>query len=184
MGSAIPRALNRGAVASDPGTGRETDKDEYTVLMTGFGPFSPNYPLNPSHLLASSLPSTLPLYPTEPSSPPPDPTTTPSSNPTIRIITYPTAIRVSYSTVASLIPSLYTTTTTTTSSSESSPSDPPSTRSLAPDFVIHMGMAAGRAYYTLETGAWRDGYDRRKTDGGRDVDGQVVRSAVLEGDED
>ncbi|WEW58091.1 pyroglutamyl-peptidase I [Emydomyces testavorans] len=117
-------------------------EEDIHVLVTGFGPFKTN-PLNPSFLIASSLPATTPA----PS----------SSNPkrrTIRIHSHPSPLRVSYSNVRVGIPTIM------ECFKRAHDGQPP-------DFVIHIGMASTRHYYSVETRAHRDGY--RVTD----VDGQV-----------
>ncbi len=65
--------------------------------------------------------------------------------PTIRILVHPAPIRVSYPTVASLVPQLLI--------------------RYNPDYIFHIGMAGGRDYYALETIAHRDGYRIRDVDG-------------------
>ncbi|KAK5658769.1 hypothetical protein OQA88_1580 [Cercophora sp. LCS_1] len=70
------------------------EQDEITVLVTGFAPFKPEYPINPSWEIARTLPSYLP-----PSSS--------SSLPPIRLLVHPAPIHVSYSTVRALVPQLW-----------------------------------------------------------------------------
>jgi pyroglutamyl-peptidase len=67
----------------------------------------------------------------------------------VRLITYPEAIRVAYNDVHTLVPALL------TSYIDSI------------DLVLHIGMASGRAYYSLERLAHRDGYSKNA-----DVDGK------------
>ncbi|KAK5201219.1 hypothetical protein BJ546DRAFT_841468 [Cryomyces antarcticus] len=67
--------------------------DEVTVLVTGFGPFTDDWPVNPSFLIADSLP---PLLHPNPGHPTP-----------IRILVHPTPVRVAYSAVRELVPKLY-----------------------------------------------------------------------------
>ncbi|OAL22953.1 hypothetical protein AYO22_06861 [Fonsecaea multimorphosa] len=66
----------------------------------------------------------------------------------IKLIVYPSAIRVSYSTVSTTVPSLITT--------------------HDPDFILHIGMAGGRDCYSLETRGHRDHYRIKDVD---DCDG-------------
>jgi pyrrolidone-carboxylate peptidase len=73
--------------------------------------------------------------------PPPPQSTTPYE---IRLIVHPTPIRVSYATVATLLPQLI--------------------AQHSPDYIFHIGMAGGREHYTLETIAHRDGYKIRDVD--------------------
>lgn len=70
------------------------DKDrEITVLVTGFGPFQDQYPVNPSFEITKSLPEHLPA--------------TSSRDVSIRIIPYRHPIRVCYDDVRELIPKLH-----------------------------------------------------------------------------
>jgi pyrrolidone-carboxylate peptidase len=97
---------------------------------------------NPSHMIAVRLrsillPEPLPVFASTTSSSP--------LPPTIRLIAYPTPLRVSYQVVASLVPQLL--------------------AHYDPDYVFHIGMAGGRDYYALETRAHRDGYRIRDVDG-------------------
>lgn len=66
----------------------------------------------------------------------------------ITLIIHPSAIRVSYSTVSTLVPNLV--------------------KQHSPDFILHIGMAGGRDCYSLETRAHRDGYRIKDVD---DADG-------------
>ncbi|EXJ65679.1 uncharacterized protein A1O5_11206 [Cladophialophora psammophila CBS 110553] len=113
---------------------------EVKVLVTGFGPFK-SFLINPSWLIASALPEE--LYPS-PS------TDSPQKAPDYKItlIVYPSAIRVSYSTVSTTVPTLIST--------------------HNPDFVLHIGMAGGRDCYSLETRGHRDNYRIKDVD---DCDG-------------
>ena len=100
-----------------------------------------SFHVNPSQMIAVRLRSVLlPEAPTVFAS-------TPSSQapPSIRLIVYPTPLRVSYHAVASLVPQLL--------------------AHYDPDYVFHMGMAGGRDCYALETRAHRDGYRIRDVDG-------------------
>ena len=129
---------------------QEQEQKVVTVLVTGFGPFK-SFTTNPSHLIAKSLPEF--LYP-EPESfavdapahfaglAPPRPITTPA--PTIRLIVHPEQICVSYETVSKVDPELI--------------------AKHDPDFIMHIGMAGGRDYYTLETLARRDSYRIKDVD--------------------
>lgn len=152
---------------------------EIHVLVTGFGPFK-SFNINPSWLIASSLPSELsPLPPPESEPKDPTPQTTPihphypssllrnQSNqeestlrpPTtapykIIIHTYPDPVRVAYTPTATLIPSLLTPAAATT----------PEQRHY--DYVFHIGLAGGRDSYTLETLAHREGYTIPDVDDG------------------
>jgi len=116
-------------------------KDDLHVLVTGFGPFRDNA-VNPSYLIAQSLPSNLPW---------------PLSN--IHIHAHPTAIKVSYDTVLSTVPSLL----FTSSKSDESNAAPVGKPNF--DIVVHIGMANPRKWYGLERQAHRDGYDFEDVDG-------------------
>ncbi|KAL8715992.1 MAG: hypothetical protein Q9220_000659 [cf. Caloplaca sp. 1 TL-2023] len=134
--------------------GADETREEVKVLVTGFGPFGNNR-INPSHLIASTLPSSF----------------TADHLPTIRIVKA-SPIPVRYGTVRDVVPRLLFpqapapardqshTPTPLTSPLE----DRLSTESegaLEWDFVLHIGMAAPRKYYTMETCAHRDGYIAR-----------------------
>lgn len=131
-------------------SGPEHEQKVVTVLVTGFGPFK-SFTTNPSYLIAKSLPAF--LYP-EPNSfavdapanyaglAPTRPIT--STAPIIRLIVHSEQIRVSYETVAKMAPDLV--------------------AKHDPDFIMHMGMAGGRDYYTLETLARRDFYRIKDVD--------------------
>ncbi|MCJ1358130.1 MAG: hypothetical protein MMC33_008128 [Icmadophila ericetorum] len=140
------------------------NEDPIHVLVTGFGPFGQNI-VNPSYLIARSLPANLFL----PRLPP------------IQIHPHPAPLRVSYQTVREFVPSLL-----------FSPKQPPSpaANSHTPgssgpggaedipkqddvpnfDIVVFMGLAPGRSFFTLETQAHRDGYKWPDVDG-RDMKG-------------
>ncbi|OQV07224.1 hypothetical protein CLAIMM_11687 [Cladophialophora immunda] len=113
---------------------------EVKVLVTGFGPFK-SFLINPSWLIASALPDE--LYPSQS-------TVSPHKAPDykIKLLVYPSAIRVSYSTVSTTVPTLIAT--------------------HSPDFILHIGMAGGRDCYSLETRGHRDHYRIKDVD---DCDG-------------
>jgi pyroglutamyl-peptidase len=119
-------------------------------------PFRAQYPINPSWEIASRLPSVLP--PKKKASEPPadgprsgNPAST-KLTPPIRIHTYPQPVHVSYEVVRNLAPHLL--------------------DEHKPDYVLHIGMASGRAYYSVERRGHRDGYYMR------DVDGQLLGDDV------
>ncbi|KAF2105961.1 pyroglutamyl peptidase-like protein type I [Lophiotrema nucula] len=100
-----------------------------TVLVTGFGPFLQQLPNNSSWEIASTLPALLPAT---------------KDNPTpVHIHVYHEAVRVAYNQVVNLVPRLL---------------PPANTMSPKPDIILHIGLAAGRTYYTLEEGAHGRGY--------------------------
>ncbi|OGM50479.1 pyroglutamyl peptidase type I [Aspergillus bombycis] len=114
-----------------------TDPDEVSVLVTGFGPFKTNI-VNASYLIASSLPQSLELPSAEPS------VSGPASR-RISIHVHPSPIPVAYSTVRTAIPAIL-------------KDYAESHGGRRPDIVLHMGIAATRSYYSIETKAHRDSY--------------------------
>ncbi|RGP61972.1 pyroglutamyl-peptidase 1 [Fusarium sporotrichioides] len=123
------------------------EPDEITVLVTGFGPFRDQYPINPSWEIANSLPLHLPpLRAKDPSS-----RHAGAVLPKVRISVHPEPIRVNYQVVRGLVPSFY---------------DTP--RPF--DVVIHIGMAGPRPFYSIERRGHREGYKHP------DVDGEFVDS--------
>lgn len=146
--------------------------DEIKVLITGFGPFRDQYPRNPSSLIAHSLPSTFTLaHPPSTS----ELSTTSSATPkftTIRLVPYPKEIHVSFKTVRTLIPAIY-----------SSPSFPDYDPLYAQcSYIVHIGMARTANEYTVERQGHRDGYyiNRGTGDETRDVDGKTLRECEEE----
>ncbi|KAL1876424.1 hypothetical protein VTK73DRAFT_9290 [Phialemonium thermophilum] len=124
----------------------EPQQDELTVLVTGFGPFKEDFPLNPSWGIASRLPDYLP--PLRPKSGGRDPAVT---LPPVRLLVYPEPIRVSYETVRSLVPTLW------------GPDGPAQGRRI--DLAVHIGMAGPRPVYSLERRGHRDAYAMKDVDG-------------------
>ncbi|PYH44299.1 putative pyroglutamyl peptidase type I [Aspergillus saccharolyticus JOP 1030-1] len=111
-----------------------TEPDEMSVLVTGFGPFKTNL-VNASYLIASSLPPSF-IF----SSP------TPGSAPCrVSIHVHPSPIPVAYSTVRTTLPVIL-------------DDFAKAHGGRRPDIVIHMGIAATRNYYSVETQAHRDAY--------------------------
>ncbi|KAF0332653.1 hypothetical protein GQ607_000669 [Colletotrichum asianum] len=140
---------------SETGTmGSQIDShDEFTVLVTGFGPFKVQYPVNPSWEIAHSLPAYLPpLRAKNPKDHPSETTTTTTSRPLppVRILVHPEAIRVNYQTVRHLVPQLW---------------DPATHPRI--DAVVHIGMAGPRLFYSVERRGHRDGYAFPDVDGNR-----------------
>ncbi|KAF7594217.1 hypothetical protein BBP40_009921 [Aspergillus hancockii] len=115
-----------------------TDPDEISVLVTGFGPFKTNL-VNASYLIASSLPQSFDI----PSSASADGTIPTSRRVSIHVHSSP--IPVAYSTVRTTIPTIL-------------DDYARSHEGRRPDIVIHMGIAATRSYYAVETQAHRDSY--------------------------
>ncbi|KAF2685841.1 peptidase C15, pyroglutamyl peptidase I-like protein [Lentithecium fluviatile CBS 122367] len=122
-------------------------EEPVTVLVTGFGPFLAKYPRNSSWEIASTLPALIPATEDHP---------TP-----IHIHVNHEAVRVAYNHVIKFIPQRL------------PPANPMYPR---PDIVLHIGLAAGRPYYTLEKGAHGRGYGAIP-----DVDGERFPDEV--GDE-
>ncbi|KAI1807387.1 peptidase [Daldinia bambusicola] len=119
-------------------------KDELTVLVTGFGPFKEQYPVNPAWEITASLPDYLPPDRVK------DPTRqTPSALPPVRILKHG-PVRVNYQVVRDLVPILW---------------DSPEQKV---DYVIHIGMAGPQHVYSIERRGHRGGYDKQ------DVDGQFL----------
>ncbi|KAF1948206.1 peptidase C15, pyroglutamyl peptidase I-like protein [Byssothecium circinans] len=130
----MPRAWSTTARQPPP----EKGDDPVTVLVTGFGPFLGQVPINSSWEIASHLPALIPAS---------------LSNPTpIRIYVHHEPIRVAYRPVIALAPTLL---------PPSSPIYP------KPDIILHIGLAAGRPFYTLEEGSHARGYGSLT-----DVDGE------------
>ncbi|KAL5043347.1 hypothetical protein BDW71DRAFT_188173 [Aspergillus fruticulosus] len=112
------------------------DPEEISVLVTGFGPFKSNV-VNASYLIASALPPSISL-----------PTDTLEGTPAVRRIAihvHPSPISVAYSGVRTTIPSIM--------------DEYVKTHGRHPDIVIHMGIAATRNYYSIESKAHRDAYN-------------------------
>jgi len=124
MGSNGPTELSSAGIADD----------EIVVMVTGFGPFKSQYPINPSWEIVASLPPILSSSKSVPSSPP------------IRILTHPAPIRVTYTAVRELVPKLW-------------------AANPRIDFMVHVGMASGREFYSVERRGHRDGYAMRDVDG-------------------
>ncbi|CAI7638520.1 unnamed protein product [Penicillium bialowiezense] len=107
--------------------------NEISVLITGFGPFKTNL-VNASYLIASSLPPSF---------------TFPSPNKAdarrVSIHVHPTPIAVAYATVREAMPLIL---------EEFAASN----GGRRPDLIIHIGIAAPRPYYSVETLAHRDDY--------------------------
>lgn len=167
------------------GSNNAYGEEEINVLITGFGPFKQEYPLNPSWEIASRLPSVLPsLRAKQPS------TQKPPFIPPVNLHVHPEPIHVSYKTVRALVPKLWAPNFADSDSDSGSSSSVPTT-SEAPfseqlanpenvkeesekkqpkyDFAIHIGMAGPQPRWAIERLAHRDGYALR------DVDGEFLR---------
>jgi pyroglutamyl-peptidase len=124
------------------------DKGEkpVTVLVTGFGPFLERFPRNSSWEIASTLPALIPA--------------SPNNKTPIHIHVHHEPVRVAYNHVLGLVPSLL------------PPANPMYPK---PDIILHIGLAAGRNYFTLEQGAHGRGFDKTA-----DVDGQRFSDKLAE----
>ncbi|KAL5334249.1 hypothetical protein BJX70DRAFT_378779 [Aspergillus crustosus] len=111
------------------------DPEEISVLVTGFGPFKSNL-VNASYLIASSLPPTLSVLPNKSAGQ--------LTTRRIAIHVHPSPISVEYSAVRTTIPAIM--------------EDYVRTHGRQPDIVIHLGIAATRNYYSIESKAHRDAY--------------------------
>ncbi|KYK58182.1 pyroglutamyl peptidase type I [Drechmeria coniospora] len=120
------------------------DTKELTVLVTGFGPFRDQYPVNPSWEIAKSLPSHLPPLRAKDVSA----RRTVVDIPSVRILVHPTPIRVNYKVVRELVPSFWST-----------------YEGHNVDIAIHIGMAGPRPFYQIERRAHRTGYKSKDVDG-------------------
>ncbi|OAA68649.1 pyroglutamyl peptidase type [Niveomyces insectorum RCEF 264] len=176
----------------------DADSDEFTVLVTGFGPFRSEYPKNPSWEIARDLPAYLPPK----SKPALGPAVaaaaaaavrTDDSLPPVRIVVYPEPVRVNYQVVRKLVPRLWDAQQDSAGVGKAADADlsgqqPPEEQSLpsssasteAPfppgfvpprrmDLVLHIGMAGPRLHYDLEQVAHHDGYMAP------DVDDELLR---------
>ena len=94
--------------------------------------------MNPSWEIAKSLPPFLP-----PSARNSDLSSI-ASHPPVRILVHPEPIRVAYKTVRELVPKLW--------------------EGRKIDYAIHIGMASGRKFYSVERRGHRDGYGMRDVD--------------------
>nr|AJD23171.1 putative pyroglutamyl peptidase type I [Onygena corvina] len=112
-------------------------EEDILVLVTGFGPFK-THPVNPSFLITAHLPQYLPSSST-------------TCGRRVRIIAHPVPLRVAYETVHNDMPPLIEAFR--------------AVHGRAPHLIIHVGMAATRQYYAVETLAHRDGYVVSDVDG-------------------
>lgn len=119
----------------------DASKNELTVLVTGFGPFKKQYPVNPSWEITASLPDYLPPDRVK------DPAhQAPANLPAVRIVK-DGPVRVNYEVVRDMVPTLW---------------DDPDQKV---DYVIHIGMAGPQPVYSIERRGHRDGYDKQDVDG-------------------
>ncbi|ROT39752.1 peptidase C15, pyroglutamyl peptidase I-like protein [Sodiomyces alkalinus F11] len=149
-------------------------QDEFTVLVTGFGPFKAAYPINPSWEIASRLPFRLPP-PTRAPTPNPSPSATAPgpSLPPVRILVHPEPIRVNYENVRSLVPTFW---DHDRDHGDAIVPDAPALPRRRIDLCVHIGMAGPSMLYNIERRGHRDGYDMP------DVDGESLRDQDRQGE--
>ncbi|KAI9338357.1 hypothetical protein DFJ73DRAFT_962129 [Zopfochytrium polystomum] len=163
-GGAGTVAAAAAAVGEDRATAKNPDDDGgddkvFTVLVTGFGPFRTNYPVNPSQ----SAPSASPASAASPPPPPPAP-----KLPRVRIVVHPEPVRVSYNVVRALVPRLWSPPSPSSTSDAAAASTSPPSPSPSPpriDLALHIGMAGSDPTYHLEQLGHRDGYFSPDVDG-------------------
>ncbi|KHN96413.1 Peptidase C15, pyroglutamyl peptidase I-like protein [Metarhizium album ARSEF 1941] len=131
------------------------DQNELTVLVTAFGAFREQYPVNPSWEIAKGIPPHLtPLGAKDGggggSRDPP---------PRVRILVHPEPIRVNYKVVRDLVPGFWDT----------------DYHGHKIDMAIHIGMAGPRPLYQIERRAHRRGYKTPDVDGELLADGPEGR---------
>ncbi|PYH90395.1 peptidase C15, pyroglutamyl peptidase I-like protein [Aspergillus ellipticus CBS 707.79] len=114
-----------------------SDPEEISVLLTGFGPFKSNL-VNASYLIASSLPPSFTFTPTTSDGADAAPRK-------VSIHVHPAPIPVAYSSVQAMLPVII-------------GDFVKAHGGRRPDLIIHMGIAAMRNYYSVETKAHRDAY--------------------------
>ncbi|KAK3693725.1 hypothetical protein B0T22DRAFT_436885 [Podospora appendiculata] len=129
-------------------------QDELTVLVTGFGPFKQDFPVNPSWEITKDLPNYLPPLRAKGKA---SRSSAPVVLPSVHLLVHPEPIRVNYETVRELVPKLWDLERTT------EPDRPKI------DIAIHIGMAGPRPFYCIERQAHRDGYAMK------DVDNEFLR---------
>lgn len=95
--------------------------------------------MNPSWEIAKSLPAVLP-----PSNPRSSNISLIAEHPPVRILVHPEPIRVAYKTVRELVPKLW--------------------EGRKIDYMVHIGMATARKFYSVERRGHRDGYVMRDVD--------------------
>jgi len=106
-------------------------------------PFAALHPVNPSWEIAKSLPPFLP-----PSLRPATDNSYITEHPPVRILVHPEQVEVAYKTVRQLVPKLW--------------------EGRKVDYMVHIGMATGRRFYSVERRGHRDGYKMK------DVNGQFL----------
>jgi pyroglutamyl-peptidase len=101
-------------------------------------PFRAQNPINPSWEITRLLPPF--LTPAKSG----DAVSAIAKLPPVRILIHPEPVRVAYKTVRELVPKLW--------------------EGRKIDYMVHIGMASGRRYYSVERKGHRDGYSMRDVD--------------------
>ena len=114
--------------------------------LTCIQPFLAKVPKNSSWDIASTLPALIPK--------------SPKNQTPINIHVHHEPIRVAYNTVVDLVPQIL---------------PPANPLCPSPDIVLHIGLAAGRNYFTIEQGSHSHGYGKIP-----DVDGQRFEDSAAE----
>ncbi|KAI8629377.1 hypothetical protein F5Y19DRAFT_475365 [Xylariaceae sp. FL1651] len=114
----------------------DPQESELAVLVTGFGPFKKQYPVNPACEIAALLPDYLPAGHRSSRALPP-----------VRIVKLAEPVRTSYEYVRDLVPKLWDDT------------------DCKIDYAVHIGMAGPQLVYSLEQRGHRDGYIEKDVDG-------------------
>ncbi|KAM7208079.1 putative pyroglutamyl peptidase type I [Naviculisporaceae sp. PSN 640] len=143
--------------------GSTSNAEEITVLITGFGPFKADFPINPSWEIARQLPKYLPPIRAKSKSASAASSLPAHDLPPVRLLVHPEAIRVNYQTVRALVPKLW--------DGEDLDTEKPDSDNEKPkiDYAIHIGMAGPKLVYSIERRGHRDGYSMK------DVDGEFLR---------
>ncbi|KAI1328285.1 putative pyroglutamyl peptidase type I [Xylariaceae sp. FL0255] len=119
-----------------------TSPEDVRVLVTGFGPFREQYPVNPSWEIVARLPDFLPAGRVKNHA-----HQSSRGLPPVRIIKLAEPVRVCYNVVRPLAPKLW--------------DDP----QYGMDYCVHIGMAGPQLVYSLERQGHRDGYAQKDVDG-------------------
>ncbi|KAL6869319.1 hypothetical protein ACO1O0_000644 [Amphichorda felina] len=129
-------------------------QEEIRVLVTGFGPFREQYPVNPSYEIARRLPEYLPPRrakdPSARSDVPAEQTAAVPDVP-VRIVVHPEPIHVGYRRVRELVPTFW------------DRADGGGRTEY--DLAVHIGMAGPRPHYQIERRGHRQGYKSKDVDG-------------------
>ncbi|KAF7863232.1 hypothetical protein EAF04_007314 [Stromatinia cepivora] len=124
-------------------------QEEVRVLVTGFAPFRAQYPINPSWEIVSRLPSYVPTNTQDEGHHPHAKPPIKDTPRRIRIDSYEAPVHVGYKAVRELMPILL----------------DENAHGFEPDYILHIGMASGRPFYSCERRGHRSGYFMRDVDG-------------------